>query len=80
MNKKIDIALKICTLLDTLVPKEKLYAAQITYVNDRPGHDFRYAIDASKIKNELQWKAKSYFKTGLKTTINYYINKLNQEQ
>lgn len=79
-QKNIDIALKICSLLDIIEPREKLYAEQITYVNDRPGHDFRYAIDASNIKNELHWFAKTDFETGLKTTINFYLSKLKQIQ
>ena len=53
------------------------YKDLITFVNDRPGHDFRYAIDASKIKKKLNWKPIHSFKTGLKKTIEWYLNNLN---
>ncbi|STE85310.1 dTDP-D-glucose 4,6-dehydratase rmlB [Escherichia coli] len=52
-KKNIDVVLTICDLLDEIVPKEKSYREQITYVADRPGHDRRYAIDAEKISREL---------------------------
>lgn len=60
------IANTICEILDELKPKEVSYKKQITYVKDRAGHDFRYAIDASKIENELGWKADENFETGIK--------------
>ncbi len=70
------IAEKICELLDTLVPLEnKSYKNQITYVEDRAGHDFRYAIDASKIENELGWKAAENFETGILKTVKWYVKK-----
>ncbi len=69
------IAHKICGLLDELRPKLSKYAEQITFVTDRPGHDFRYAIDASKIENELGWQAKENFETGIVKTVNWYLNK-----
>ena len=69
------IANTICSILDELVPKKETYKQQITFVKDRPGHDYRYAIDASKIENELGWKAKESFETGIRKTINWYINK-----
>ena len=59
-------------------PKSKSYKDQITFVKDRPGHDFRYAIDASKIENELGWKANENFETGIKKTINWYIKKYTE--
>ena len=49
----------------------------VSFVNDRLGHDFRYAIDAAKIKNELGWTAKTSFDEGLKKTIEYYIKKFS---
>ena len=67
------IANKICDILDEIEPKEKSYAEQITFVTDRPGHDFRYAIDASKIENELGWKAKENFESGILKTIKWYL-------
>lgn len=69
------IANIICEILDALVPKDKQYKDQITFVTDRPGHDFRYAIDASKIENELGWKADENFESGIKKTINWYLKK-----
>ncbi|MDD4309235.1 MAG: dTDP-glucose 4,6-dehydratase [Candidatus Cloacimonetes bacterium] len=73
--KNIDIVLTICQLLDELMPSAKLssYQELITYVQDRPGHDLRYAIDASKIKNELGWSPKESFETGIRKTIAWYI-------
>jgi len=53
----------------------KSYQDQITYVEDRAGHDFRYAIDASKIENELGWKADENFETGILKTVKWYIEK-----
>jgi dTDP-glucose 4,6-dehydratase len=47
----------------------------ITYVTDRPGHDFRYAIDASKIEKKLGWKAKETFETGIQRTVKWYLEK-----
>ncbi|MDG5491092.1 dTDP-glucose 4,6-dehydratase [Psychroserpens sp. SPM9] len=73
------IAHKICELLDHLLPKQKPYSEQITFVKDRPGHDFRYAIDASKIENELGWKANESFETGIEKTINWYLDKYKNQ-
>lgn len=69
------IANTICSILDRKLPKTKSYKDQITFVTDRPGHDFRYAIDASKIEKELSWKADESFETGIEKTIDWYINK-----
>lgn len=69
------IANTICELLDELRPQQKSYKEQITFVKDRPGHDFRYAIDASKIENELGWKAVENFETGIRKTVNWYLEK-----
>lgn len=68
------IANKICQTLDEIRPKATKYSEQITFVRDRPGHDFRYAIDASKIEKELGWKAKENFETGILKTIEWYLN------
>ena len=67
---------KICTLLDEFIPRssDKSYRELITFVKDRPGHDYRYAIDSSKIKNELGWAPKEDFGSGLQKTIEWYIN------
>lgn len=72
-RENIYIAQKICDLLDELVPQETSYHDQITYVKDRPGHDFRYAIDASKIENELGWKAAENFESGIRKTVLWYL-------
>jgi dTDP-glucose 4,6-dehydratase len=69
------IANTICEILDEIKPKSTSYKTQITFVKDRAGHDFRYAIDASKIENELGWKADENFETGIKKTVNWYLNK-----
>lgn len=67
----------ICELLDKEMPRQdgKSCKEQITYVKDRAGHDRRYAIDASKLENELGWKADENFETGIKKTIDWYLNK-----
>lgn len=70
------IATTICEILDAIVPLEKgTYKSQITYVTDRAGHDFRYAIDASKIEKELGWKAKESFRSGIEKTVRWYVSK-----
>ncbi len=69
------IANVICELLDEIHPKKNTYKEQISFVKDRPGHDFRYAIDATKIENELGWKADENFETGIRKTIEWYLNK-----
>ncbi len=71
------IATRICELLDQKKPRrgEGTYADLITYVEDRAGHDFRYAIDASKIENDLAWKADENFETGIEKTIDWYLAK-----
>lgn len=75
-HNNLDIAEKICNILDKLHPKEKgSFIEQITFVKDRLGHDQRYAIDASKIQRELQWKADENFESGIEKTIAWYIDK-----
>jgi dTDP-glucose 4,6-dehydratase len=69
------IAHTICEILDEVHPKGKSYKEQISFVKDRPGHDFRYAIDASKIESNLGWNAYENFETGIKKTIEWYLNK-----
>ena len=73
--KNIDIVNKICSVLDKIKPRKngKSYKRLVTYVKDRPGHDFRYAIDASKIKKKLGWSPKEDFDSGIKKTINWYL-------
>jgi dTDP-glucose 4,6-dehydratase len=72
------IANTICEILDEVSPQKESYKNQITFVEDRPGHDFRYAIDASKIIAQLGWKASENFESGIKKTVNWYLNKYNQ--
>jgi len=71
----IDIVKTVCALLDELRPKAdgQPYSAQISYVKDRPGHDRRYAIDASKIQRELGWQPAETFETGIRKTIVWYL-------
>nr|WP_292465085.1 dTDP-glucose 4,6-dehydratase [Methanolobus sp.] len=70
------IASKICEILDTFKPKENgSYKDQITYVEDRAGHDRRYAIDASKIEDTLGWKANESFESGILKTVKWYLTK-----
>jgi dTDP-glucose 4,6-dehydratase len=71
----IDIVNIVCGLLDDLRPRAngEKYASQISYVKDRPGHDRRYAIDASKIERELGWKPAETFETGIRKTVAWYL-------
>lgn len=72
--KNLEIVETICNILDEIRPRNGgTYRELITFVKDRPGHDFRYAIDATKIKNELGWYPKHTFQTGIKDTINWYL-------
>ncbi len=66
---------KICELLDEMKPSDKSYKELITFVEDRAGHDRRYAIDATKIENELGWKADENFESGIVKTIKWYLGK-----
>ena len=72
----IEIVQTICSLLDELRPRSDgdSYQTQITYVQDRPGHDRRYAIDASKIERELGWKPAETFATGIRKTVQWYLD------
>ncbi|MEJ8854757.1 dTDP-glucose 4,6-dehydratase [Variovorax robiniae] len=71
----IEIVNTVCALLDELQPRAdgKPYAAQISYVTDRPGHDRRYAIDARKLERELGWKPAETFDTGIRKTVEWYL-------
>lgn len=75
-RNNLQIVDTVCNILNQLKPKATgKYQDQITFVKDRPGHDLRYAIDATKIEIELGWKADENFETGIKKTIEWYINK-----
>ena len=74
-RNNITIVKTICAILDTKCPRAngKKYEELITFVQDRAGHDFRYAIDASKLETELNWKAKETFDTGIIKTVEWYV-------
>ncbi len=79
-KQNIEVVKTICTILEELAPINKSalnipnYESLITYVADRPGHDLRYAIDASKIERELGWKPEESFETGLRKTVEWYLS------
>lgn len=76
-KQNIEVVHTICDTLDELVPKKTKYREQISFVTDRPGHDFRYAIDASKIERELGWTPKETFDSGIKKTIQWYLDNMD---
>lgn len=71
----LDVVRAVCAILDELAPREdgKSYAEQMRFVQDRPGHDRRYAIDATKIGRELGWKPQETFETGIRKTVAWYL-------
>ena len=74
-KRNIDVVKTICALLDELAPRAdgRSYAGQIVFVQDRPGHDMRYAIDAEKIAGELGWKPLETFESGIRKTVLWYL-------
>ncbi len=78
-KRNLEIAEIICEILDKTVPKKESYKKLITFVEDRAGHDRRYAIDATKIENELGWRAKESFESGIEKTINWYLNRKDKK-
>ena len=84
-KRNIDVVNTLCSLLDELVPVKSntltehltSYSELITYVTDRPGHDMRYAIDASKIERELGWVPEESFETGIRKTVEWYLSNEN---
>ncbi|WP_341528187.1 dTDP-glucose 4,6-dehydratase [Nostoc sp. UHCC 0302] len=77
LNEQTNLSVveKICTILDELVPKSDFrHSSLISFVKDRPGHDWRYAIDSSKISNNLGWQPKENFDSGLLKTVQWYLN------
>ncbi|MDJ0839762.1 MAG: dTDP-glucose 4,6-dehydratase [Acidobacteriota bacterium] len=72
----LEVVKHICAILDDIRPGDKPYSEQITFVKDRPGHDRRYAIDASKIGEELGWKPKESFETGMRKTVAWYLENM----
>ncbi|HCB1766179.1 MULTISPECIES: dTDP-glucose 4,6-dehydratase [Citrobacter] len=77
-RKNLEVVKTICEILDEVVTSKPAgianFADLITYVTDRPGHDHRYAIDAKKIKNDLGWVPEETFETGIRKTVNWYLN------
>ncbi|WP_338589251.1 dTDP-glucose 4,6-dehydratase [Shewanella khirikhana] len=73
-KQNLDVVHRICDLLDEMVPKAGSYREQITYVADRPGHDRRYAIDASKMSSELNWQPQETFESGIRKTVQWYLD------
>jgi dTDP-glucose 4,6-dehydratase len=75
----LEVVNNICDILDDIYPSENLksYKELIKFVEDRPGHDFRYAIDYSKLKNELSWQPKESFNSGLRKTVDWYLQNLD---
>jgi len=71
--QNIEVVESLCNILNELVPRNTDYKELITFVADRPGHDVRYAIDASKIERELDWKPTETFDTGLRKTVEWYL-------
>ena len=74
--RNIEVVMKICSILDKYKPKDGnfSYKDQIEFVTDRPGHDYRYAVDISKIKNEISWSPKINFDEGLESVIKWYLD------
>lgn len=73
-KRNIQVVQTICEILDQLVPKNNKYSEQIKYVEDRPGHDRRYAIDATKMQKELGWVPEESFESGLRKTVQWYLD------
>ncbi|MGL4600480.1 MAG: dTDP-glucose 4,6-dehydratase [Plesiomonas sp.] len=73
-KQNLDVVHTVCDLLDEIVPKADSYRKQITYVADRPGHDRRYAIDASKMSAELNWQPQETFESGIRKTVQWYLD------
>jgi dTDP-glucose 4,6-dehydratase len=77
-QKNLHVVESICALLDELAPRQSgSYKEQISFVSDRPGHDLRYAIDASKVERELGWTPEETFASGLRKTVLWYLDNLD---
>ncbi len=73
-RRNIDVVRRICQVLDRLRPASAAYETQIRFVTDRPGHDARYAIDATRLETELGWRARETFDTGIEKTVQWYLD------
>ena len=76
-KNNLEVVREICKILDSIKPKQNgsSYEEQIEFVKDRPGHDFRYSLDTSKIEKDVNWKPKETFTSGLEKTIQWYLDK-----
>jgi dTDP-glucose 4,6-dehydratase len=76
-RRNIDVVRSICAALDQRKPRAdgRSYSEQVRFVTDRPGHDQRYAIDASKIRNDLGWEPQVSFEEGIQRTVDWYIDR-----
>lgn len=73
-RRNIDVVKRICDILDYVAPQDYSHHDLISYVTDRPGHDARYAIDATKLETELGWRAAENFDTGIEKTVQWYLS------
>jgi dTDP-glucose 4,6-dehydratase len=73
-RRNIDVVRRICTVIDKLAPSNRPREELIEFVTDRPGHDVRYAIDATKLETELGWRAQEDFDTGIEKTVQWYLD------
>lgn len=76
-RQNIELVRFVCKLMDELFPSEQPYSELITFVTDRPGHDMRYAIDSTKIRDELGWEPKEDFESGFRKTVMWYLENQN---
>lgn len=72
-RQNIELVRELCRIMDEFAPGKEAYEKLITYVNDRPGHDMRYAIDPTKIRDELSWEPKEDFYSGFRKTVHWYL-------
>lgn len=74
-RRNLDVVQQICSWMDRLAPRSSSYHELISFVTDRPGHDRRYAIDATKLETELGWRAQETFETGIEKTVRWYLDR-----
>jgi dTDP-glucose 4,6-dehydratase len=73
-RRNIDVVRRICAILDALRPRPSPHESLVSFVSDRPGHDLRYAIDATKLERELGWRAHETFESGIEKTVRWYLD------
>lgn len=76
-RRNIDLVIDLCSILDRHIPRQQPHAAAITFVSDRPGHDYRYAIDATRVCDELGWQPRRTLQDGLEHTVLWYLHNLS---